>query len=137
MTSTHGCTVRALRIPARNGFEEVDVSFIHGSLSLLSTDHAHASCQPHAVTHLAPKGDPAPQSAMSGVFYWPLGSCRWPPSSPDSNLTAWPPNWLRSAAITFAENESSCRETKRWSSESVMTGAGTSSSMAACTVQRP
>ena len=27
--------------------------------------------------------------------------------------TAWPPNWLRSAAFTFAANDSSCREAKR------------------------
>ena len=27
--------------------------------------------------------------------------------------TAWPPNWLRSAAFTFAANDSSCRDAKR------------------------
>src|SRR5688500_4904673 len=45
-------------------------------------------------------------------------------------FTACPPNSLRSAAITFAENESSCRERSRIRSDSVMTGAGTSRSIA-------
>ena len=52
-------------------------------------------------------------------------------------FTAWPPNSLRSAAMTLAPNESVWRERKRMSSESVMTGAGTSRSIASCTVQRP
>ena len=30
-----------------------------------------------------------------------------------ADLTAWPPNWLRSAAFTLAANDSSCREAKR------------------------
>src|SRR6185312_16318799 len=37
--------------------------------------------------------------------------------------TAWPPNSLRSAAITFPPNESAWRERKRVCSESVITGA--------------
>ena len=52
-------------------------------------------------------------------------------------FTAWPPNSLRSAAITFAPNESVCRERNRVCSDSVITGAGTSRSIASCTVQRP
>ena len=45
-------------------------------------------------------------------------------------LTAWPPNSFRSAAMTLAPKESVCRERKRASSESVITGAGTSRSIA-------
>ena len=30
-----------------------------------------------------------------------------------AGLTAWPPNWLRSAAATLAANDSSWREAKR------------------------
>ena len=52
-------------------------------------------------------------------------------------LTACPPNWLRSAAFTFAANDSSCREAKRAKSASVIAGAGTLSSIALNTVQRP
>src|SRR6185369_11835425 len=52
-------------------------------------------------------------------------------------FTAWPPNSLRSAAMTLAPNESVWRERKRACSESVITGAGTSRSIASCTVQRP
>src|SRR5438034_10329838 len=52
-------------------------------------------------------------------------------------LTAWPPNWFRSAALTLAANDSSWREAKRAKRDSVITGAGTSSSIAAWTVQRP
>ena len=40
-------------------------------------------------------------------------------------LTACPPNWLRSAAFTFAANDSSCREAKRAKSAIVIAGAGT------------
>ncbi len=54
-----------------------------------------------------------------------------------SVFTACPPNSLRNAASTLAPYESSCRERKRVSSERVMTGAGTSWSMASWTVQRP
>src|SRR5207245_2364352 len=52
-------------------------------------------------------------------------------------FTSWPPNSLRSAAWTLALNDSRWREAIRSSSESVITGAGTFWSMAACTVQRP
>ena len=41
------------------------------------------------------------------------------------------------AAMTLAPKESVCRERKRASSESVITGAGTSRSIASCTVHRP
>src|SRR6185437_11440103 len=54
-----------------------------------------------------------------------------------SACTAWPPNSWRSAAITFAPNDSSWRERSRASSDSVMTGAGTFRSIASCTVHRP
>ncbi len=54
-----------------------------------------------------------------------------------SVLTAWPPNSLRSAASTLAPYESSWRERKRVSSDSVITGAGTSWSIASWIVQRP
>src|SRR5262249_23142531 len=52
-------------------------------------------------------------------------------------LTACPPNWLRSAAFTFAANDSSCREAKRAKSAAVITGTGTSSAIASAIVQRP
>src|SRR5258708_2363900 len=43
-----------------------------------------------------------------------------------SDLTAWPPNSLRRAAMIFALNDSSWREEKRDISDAVITGAGTS-----------
>ena len=52
-------------------------------------------------------------------------------------FTACPPNSFRSAAMTLAPKESAWRERNRVSSDSVMTGAGTSRSIASCTVQRP
>ena len=52
-------------------------------------------------------------------------------------FTAWPPNWLRSAAFTFAANDSSCRDAKRAKSAAVITGTGTSSAIASAIVQRP
>src|SRR5204862_7018375 len=54
-----------------------------------------------------------------------------------AGLTAWPPNWLRSAAATFAENDSSCREAKRAYRAALIAGAGTLSLIASKTVQRP
>ena len=54
-----------------------------------------------------------------------------------AGLTAWPPNWLRSAALTLAANDSSWREAKRAKSEPAMIGAGTLSSIAARSDQRP
>ena len=66
----------------------------------------------------------------------PSRSGFWLTLSPAA-LTAWPPNWLRSAAFTLAANDSSCREAKRAKSESVIAGAGTLSSIAFTTVQRP
>src|SRR6185436_8338106 len=53
------------------------------------------------------------------------------------SLTAWPPNSARSAAIIRSRNESSWRERKRLSSDSVSSSAGTLRSIASCTVQRP
>src|SRR5207247_816236 len=38
-----------------------------------------------------------------------------------SVLTAWPPNWFRSAALTLAANDSSCRDAKRANSAAVIT----------------
>src|ERR687888_213433 len=52
-------------------------------------------------------------------------------------FTAWPPNWLRSAALTFAAKSPCRRESKRANSADVMTGIGTRRSMASSTVQRP
>ena len=57
--------------------------------------------------------------------------------APAADLTAWPPNWLRSAAFTLAANDSSCREAKRAKSAAVITGTGTSSAIASAIVQRP
>ena len=50
---------------------------------------------------------------------------------------AWPPNWLRIAAIAFIAGLSSWREAKRANSEAAMTCIGTAFSIAASTVQRP
>ena len=50
---------------------------------------------------------------------------------------AWPPNWLRIAAIAFIAGLSSWREVKRANREAAMTCIGTALSMAASTVQRP
>src|SRR6185437_14833420 len=54
-----------------------------------------------------------------------------------SDRTAWPPNWLRRAAFTFAANDSSWREAKRANNAAVITGTGTSSAIASAIVQRP
>ena len=51
--------------------------------------------------------------------------------------TAWPPNWLRSAASMRSANESSSRERNRVKSAAVIVQAGTDWSIASCTVQRP
>lgn len=64
------------------------------------------------------------------------GGRRRPPAA-YSVFTAWPPNSLRSAASTLPAYVSSWRERNRVSSDSVMTGAGTSLSIASWTVQRP
>ncbi len=52
-------------------------------------------------------------------------------------FTAWPPNWLRSAALTLAANDSSWREANRAKSAAVITGTGTSSAIASAIVHRP
>src|SRR5262249_39888547 len=54
-----------------------------------------------------------------------------------SRTTAWPPNWLRSAAIAFMANGSGSRDVKRVISEIAITGAATLSLIASNTVQRP
>ena len=50
---------------------------------------------------------------------------------------SWPPNCSRIAESTFSAKVCSCRERNRANSEAVSTSAGTASSIAACTVQRP
>ena len=62
---------------------------------------------------------------------------RVPPGGGHSFRTAWPPNCCRIAASSLSANESSSRERSRSSRASVITGAGTSRSIASCTVQRP
>src|SRR4051812_29343561 len=52
-------------------------------------------------------------------------------------FTAWPPNSFRSAAMTLAEKESGWRERSRASNDRVITGAGTSRSIASYTVHLP
>ena len=56
---------------------------------------------------------------------------------PPRLCTAWPPNWLRSAATAFIAGESSWREANRANSAAEMTGIGTALSIASSTVQRP
>ena len=59
------------------------------------------------------------------------------PPAGGSVCTAWPPNWLRIAAIAFIAGLSSWREVNRAKSEAAMTCIGTALSIAASTVQRP
>src|SRR5690606_20760420 len=59
------------------------------------------------------------------------------PGSTSSNLTACPPNCLRSAATAFNAGESSSRDAKRAYSAAVMTLSGTPSRIASSTVHRP
>ncbi len=54
-----------------------------------------------------------------------------------ADFTACPPNWLRSAALTLAANDSSCREANRANRAAEITGTGTSSAIASAIVQRP
>ena len=54
-----------------------------------------------------------------------------------ARVTAWPPNWLRSAATAFIAGESSCREANRANSDAAMTFIGTASRIASSTVHRP
>src|SRR5450631_2551375 len=54
-----------------------------------------------------------------------------------SFLIGCPPNSLRIAASNLSENESVSRERRRSISDIVITGAGTLSSIASSTVQRP
>ena len=74
----------------------------------------------------------ASKRCVTGVGHDPAS-----PTGTHQDLTSCPPNSLRSAASTFAPNDSSWREAKRLSSDSVITGAGTSRSIASGTVQRP
>ncbi len=74
---------------------------------------------------------PQPQALEERVLlFGDRGHC-------DSGSTAWPPNWLRRAAFTFAANDSSCRDAKRANSAAVITGTGTSSAIASWIVHRP
>src|SRR4051794_37888845 len=52
-------------------------------------------------------------------------------------FTAWPPNWLRSAALTLAAYAFCPRELKRSYNEAVITGVGIRLSMPSSIVQRP
>src|SRR5437899_11764131 len=61
----------------------------------------------------------------------------WPAFACSRALTAWPPNSLRSAAATLAENLMSSRDAKRAKSEAAITGAGTFSLIASLIVHRP
>ena len=54
-----------------------------------------------------------------------------------SLLSRWPPKALRIADRTRLPQSASPREAKRLKSDAASTGAGTPSSTAACTVQRP
>ena len=91
----------------------------------------------------APRPGPSPRPAVAvplSTRSRPSPSLRPGPTRRHSGysvFTAWPPNSLRSAASTLAPYESSWRERNRVSSDSVMTGAGTSWSIASWTVQRP
>src|ERR671936_1544226 len=61
--------------------------------------------------------------------------CAWATGS--AAFTAWPPNWLRRAALTFAANAFWPREEKRSYNEVVITGVGMRLSIESSTVQRP
>ena len=66
------------------------------------------------------------------------GSTGWSPTADsDSGSTAWPPNWLRRAAMVFMAIESGCWDTNRAYSAAEITGVATPRSIASCTVQRP
>src|SRR6202035_5167851 len=52
-------------------------------------------------------------------------------------LIAWPPNWFLIAASSLSEYESESRDVSLFNNDSVITGAGTSRSIASETVQRP
>ena len=60
-----------------------------------------------------------------------------PPGESGSDLTAWPPNCCRIAAIAFIAGDSSCREANRANSEAAIAFIGTAWSIAASTVHRP
>ncbi|WP_213084352.1 hypothetical protein, partial [Streptomyces dioscori] len=58
---------------------------------------------------------PPPELWIRGADLWTASSPEPPPESsgpPPGYFfsTAWPPNWLRSAAIIFICGESSCRD---------------------------
>src|SRR6185437_8033623 len=84
-------------------------------------DHGAASCLAHLRF-----GDPLVRER-----------CRRNDRRAHAECTACPPNSWRKAAITLAPNDSDWRERSRVSSDNVITGAGTSRSIASCTVQRP
>ena len=118
-----------------------------GALALAERAGAPSSstARPWAAGPAAPGSSPPAQRAAAprprpgqGPSAWPWSAAGSSPRSGRySVLTSWPPNSLRSAASTLAPSESSWRDRKRVSSERVMTGAGTSWSMASWMVQRP
>ena len=75
-------------------------------------------------------GSADPQALTQRVVLRPCASAH-------SRTTAWPPNWLRSAAIAFIANGSGSRDVKRAISAIAMAGAATPSLIASITVQRP
>ncbi len=64
-------------------------------------------------------------------------ACGSPAVGAGRGSTAWPPNWLRSAATAFIAGDSSCREANLANRAAEITGAGTARSIASSTVQRP
>ena len=79
-------------------------------------------------------GRPAPMTGSPVSPRWRTYN-RYPDSL--TRLTAWPPNWLRSAATAFIVGESSWRDRNRANSDAAMPGTGTRSRIASSTVHRP
>src|SRR6266568_7566567 len=88
-----------------------------------------------AVVRRTPHLEPCEQGIFLRDRHGYRGSC--PAFACSTALTAWPPNWLRRAAATFAENLMSSRDAKRAKSDAAITGAGTFSLIASLIVQRP
>jgi hypothetical protein len=99
-----------------------------------------------AVTDATPEwwsADDSSPDLVFGLADFPLlpgGRPLWVEASPPGGAsvrTAWPPNWLRIAAIAFIAGLSSCCETNRAYSDAAIAGMATPWSMPASTVQRP
>src|SRR6266516_7212149 len=88
-----------------------------------------------AVVRRAPDLQPLEQWIFLQDRHGYLGS--GPAFARSTALTAWPPNWLRRAAATLAENLISSRDWKRAKSNAAITGVGTFSLIASLIVQRP